>query len=281
MDNWNEVKEVLKQALEDGEIPIDGRKMGAKAVYDQYKDQDAFTNVQFDNTFKTHLGDLRKEIRAGTAAAAPTPAPKKKAQKKKEAPKIDWANSAAKVLLKKLFREGTIPVDYDDPELIWTTHCEGKPQFTGMSYDANFRSRLKAVKEDLCMKKSRAIADQEAYDNFRRNHPRPTHNARGEPIWDGSQAQALLKEDMADGLHVGKEPKQVWLSRPEFQEFLLDVFRDHIYQEQRLWKLENFLKAKADKQKKKQDKQQQAQIDHLQYVRAQEALHNRQDTTSS
>lgn len=288
-NNWNEVKKALQQALQDGEIPLDGRKMGAKAVYEKFQCHDAFANLQFDDTFKDQLVDLRKQERAAqsdptTRTAAPNQ--KKKPTKPKEAPPIDWAKTTAKQLLKKLFSEGIIPVDYTDPKLIWTSHCEGTPEFTGMVYDANFRNRLNAVKDDYSLRKRSAVADQKAYDNFRRNHPRATHNARGEPLWDGSQAQLLLKEDMQAGLHSNyKQPKEFWQSRPEFQVYPLAIFRDHMYQETRLWKLHNLLKAKADKQQTVRDKKQQAQMDHLMYVREQEELNNNknniQDTTTS
>ena len=37
---------------------------------------------------------------------------------------------------------------------------------------------------------------------------------------------------MKNDLHHKHEPKTLWLSRDEYQEFPLEVFRNHIYQEQ-------------------------------------------------
>ena len=182
-----------------------------------------------------------------------TTAPKK--PKLKEPP-IDWAQSAAKQFLKRSFRDGTIPLNYmtkdggPGPKHVWDNHCKDNPAFKHMLYSSLFQSRLAGVKNDHFAKDKRADLDQKAFDNFRKLHPRPMVDHNGIELWDGSEAQRLLKEDMANGKHKEGDPSDLWASKKEYQVYELQVFRDHIYQEQRLWKLQNFLVLEGKKKQK-------------------------------
>lgn len=177
-------------------------------------------------------------------------------EKKEKEPSIDWTNSAAKLFLKKAFKEELIPLKYmrkeggPGPRFIWDKFCAGTPAFNRMQYGSRFTSRLATVRNDHYAKASRSEIDQNAYDNFRQRHPRPTHDHKGLPLWDGSDAQRLLKEDMANGLHEKGDPIDLWVERAEYQVYDLQVFRDHIYQEQKLWKLHNWLQLEEEKKKK-------------------------------
>jgi hypothetical protein len=54
--------------------------------------------------------------------------------------------------------------------------------------------------------------------------------------WNRSAAQRLLKqEDIEDGEHNGQTPAQLHMTRAAYQDFGLDKFRGHIYQEVRSW----------------------------------------------
>lgn len=192
---------------------------------------------------------------------------KAEAEKKKLAEKMkkfDWGNSAAKKYLHKQFRDGAISTNYsrDDggpgPRAVWDTHCKGHPAFKGMIYNDTFASRLRLVKQDAIKKKKRAEVDHQNYDNFRKHFPIPSTNIRGEPRWQGSEAERLLKEDIEYILMLDDEtekkkmlePKVFHKSRPQFLEYSLDVFRDHIYQEQRLRKFLNYIKLDSTKPSK-------------------------------
>lgn len=173
---------------------------------------------------------------------------------------VAWRDHPAKLYLKKCFINGTIPMDYQakkggpGPRSIWDQHCKNNPLFANMSYGQTFNSRLLGVRNDNAKKMSRKEDDQKAYDNYRASHPRPTHDHNGVPLWDGSPAQKLLKEMMARGEHVGKAPKELWEGKEVFKVYTLDVFRDHIYQEKRLWKMHNYLEVEAKKKKEKRKK---------------------------
>ena len=78
-----------------------------------------------------------------------------------------------------------------------------------------------------------------------------------EDMWDGSPAQKHLKNDIENEACNGYKPKQLWLSRPEYQTFTLkqfrDQFRDHIKQEKRAKVESNYWLVK--KRKKQRDDQ--------------------------
>ena len=183
-------------------------------------------------------------------AAAPAPAAKGAGEKttKKgatgEKKEPDWRKHPAKQHLKKLFKDKIVSVEYSSkggPRKVWDDHCKDHPAFSKMKYNETFTRRLRDVKDDFRSKLGRAEDDKKAYENFRKLHPVATHNHRGEPRWEGSRAQELLREDMDDGIHDHLLPAVFRAQRPEYQDFQLDTFRDHIYQEQRLRKYHNWL----------------------------------------
>ena len=114
-------------------------------------------------------------------------------------------------------------------------------QPAAMEMDNAFSRRLAAVRDDYVKKVARRNKDHEAYLIAKRNHPTPELNSRGEPQWNGSDAQKLLKELVASGGHTGVKPQQLWEQRQEYQVYSLQTFRDHIYQEERLLKFNNYL----------------------------------------
>ena len=61
--------------------------------------------------------------------------------------------------------------------------------------------------------------------------PRNATTSRGLPFWNNHSASELLKNDEASGDAAGMKPKQLRMSRKEYREFPLPVFRKYIYQE--------------------------------------------------
>lgn len=251
MADWrtSAAKKLLQKALRNGDIPTDTKVMGPKAVYEKYKDHPEFDGIDYDNTFTRRLRDLRKqEIHVDDEKDVA----------------VDWKNSAAKQFIKELFKSKTIPLDYSatiGAKQVWDLHCKNDPAFVGMNYNDTFKRRLKSVCDDHARKDERADKDLEAYLNYQKLHPRPTHNARGEPQWDGSKAQEWLKHDVTAGTHLEYEnkPSQLRLTRPEYQLFGVDTFRAHLHQELRLRKYYNYRDkkrndddAKVQKELKKQ-----------------------------
>jgi hypothetical protein len=128
---------------------------------------------------------------------------------------------------------------------VWDNHCADNPAFSDLKYDSNFTRRLKSVETYYVKKHKRQLDDQIAYDLFRANNP-----IKWEGRWAGSDAQKQFKKDLADGKHKEfKGPKEFRASNPMCEEFGLKKFRDHIYQENRLVKFNNYVEVLKSKKK--------------------------------
>ena len=222
---------LLAKALKVGDIPIDGKELGPKKVYEKYKDTDAFNAMEYNATFTRRLRGLRKS-----------------AESSAEDKKIDWKRHPAKVFLYKSFKDQVIPVGYSDtigPKGVWDNHCANHPAFSDLKYDSDFTRRLKSVETYYVKKHKRQLDDQIAYDLFRTNNP-----IKWEGRWAGSDAQKDFKDDMAAGKNKEyKTPKEFHESNPKFKEFGLTKFRNHIYQENRLVKFNNYVADLVAKKK--------------------------------
>ena len=167
---------------------------------------------------------------------------------------VAWANHPARELLKNAFLNDEIPLDYHkQPRTIFDKYKDCSA-FQGMTYDGTFQRRLRALRDQIKHKVDRVAIDQQAYDVFRKNNPKRQYNDAGQIRWEGSEAEYYLKEDMKANKHVGMQPQAFRETRPEYMMFSKKVFQKHIHQEKRLWKLENYLQAKAEGKKKRAKK---------------------------
>lgn len=158
---------------------------------------------------------------------------------------VAWEKHPAREVLKQGFISGEIPLSYNKPvgpgpRAIHEMYKD-LDAFKGMPYSSAFARRLRGLRDIMRAKVTRKDQDQEAFDIFRQNHPKQTHNLLGEPRWEGSDAELSLKQDVEANRHVGVSPSVLHLSRPEYQVFTLKKFRGHINQEVRLRKLHNYL----------------------------------------
>jgi hypothetical protein len=153
-----------------------------------------------------------------------------------------WKKSKTKALLVEDILSGAIP-----NTMHWKDVLVLRPE-----YDASLRrlfaSRLKTLRDQINRSKMSADVEEAALAHDRALFPAPTHNYRGEPRWDESQTQFLLKQDVANLVHATLSPKDFRMTRPEYQLYPLKVFREHIYQEVRFVK---FCKWRNDTKKKK------------------------------
>lgn len=156
--------------------------------------------------------------------------------KKKEPAK--WRDSDAQLLLRQLIKSGEIPSDSKQkgPKAVWKDSCFPRPEFEGFLYE-KFAPRLRAARERHITKSSNASTESIALARDRMLFPAPTHNHRGEPRWEGSDAERLLKVDINKKRHETMTPLELYRKRAEYYDnYKLRVFRDHIYQEVRLRK---------------------------------------------
>lgn len=162
-----------------------------------------------------------------------------------------WCEQGAQDELDKLLRDGTIPIDRTlmGPKVAY----EMSEVFKLFEY-AYFRNKLNDLRNKYKERRNWAQEDDAALASDMLVYDRPTHNARGEPLWDGSAAQPLLKLDLPRYLKKKKKgskikPRDLYRSRPEYKVFKLKTFRKHVYQEIKLGKFHNYLKAKAEAKK--------------------------------
>ena len=115
----------------------------------------------------------------------------------------------------------------------------------GMALDDTFRTRLRTLKLHVAGGKTRAEKDAKAFELFRKYHPRAATDRRGDPFWDGSEAQQLLNLDIDNNKHKEMTPLQLYQSREEYRQWKLEVFRGHIHQEKDTRKYLHTLKLRA------------------------------------
>ena len=150
-----------------------------------------------------------------------------------------WRNSEAQKLLRQLLVSGEIPSSAKSsvgPSEIWNTFCLPRQEFAGFLVE-KFPQRLRALQKQHVEKGGRAKDEHAALLHDKLYFPAPSHNNRGEPRWHGSEAERLLKVDVAAKKHESMAPQQLHETRKEYQDYALVVFRKHIHQEVRLRKL--------------------------------------------
>ena len=173
----------------------------------------------------------------------------------------EWEYSAAKRLLLGDLRSGAIPLDSESmsPQVAYMQrpeYVESDPEYK------RWASRLRSLREHVRDRNDRAASDSAALAHDRRIHPKPAFNHRGEPRWEGSDAERYLCQDMDAGKHENMTPMELHASRKEYRDdYPLGVFRQHIYQEKRRRKFAYYLKVKQqkkiDEKKKEREKKEQ------------------------
>lgn len=97
---------------------------------------------------------------------------------------------------------------------------------------AKLPGRVRGLRKQISTDQGLSATDEAALDHDRKLFPIPEFNYRGEPRWEGSSAQRLLKEDIKKGAHLTMTPEEFYYSRPEYtNSYGLTIIRQHIYQE--------------------------------------------------
>lgn len=161
---------------------------------------------------------------------------------KQTQPPTAW--EIAKPILQKYYLDGTI-TDAMKPRVVW----EMQPEFVDVKYE-NFRNNFARMKKTIKDQKYRAEIDEAGYLNDISLYPLAKDT---DGYWDGSEAQKLLKQDIGMKRHEQMKPEYLWLSRPQYQQFLLKKFRDHIHQELRSERETNYWIVKKKKKQKAEE----------------------------
>jgi hypothetical protein len=155
---------------------------------------------------------------------------------KTKARKWKWQYSTAKEALRKAILAGTVTdnMSLDDIFMSFPEVAEtDRKKFSG---------RLRGLRQQITASNTAVASDEAAHAHDRALRPAPSHNYRGEPRWEGSEAQRLLKEDVASGKHRAMKPTLFYNSRVEYtQHYTLKTIREHIYQEEKYVKYCKYL----------------------------------------
>jgi len=146
-----------------------------------------------------------------------------------------WHKSEGKKLLVRDLRAGTIHDAMD-----WVEVFQYRPEFNvGVSYAEAlrlFKGRLRSARAGVSKQRTRAETELALLQQDRVIHPAPAFNHRGEPRWEGSIVQQLLKQDVKDKVQEMLMHNEFYLSRPEYQTLPKSIMVGHIEQEIRLIK---------------------------------------------
>jgi hypothetical protein len=148
----------------------------------------------------------------------------------KKKTEMSWKDSDAKRLLVQDLMSGEIPLDPNEMEPA-TVYLQ-RPEFADFRYE-RFRDRLRFLRAQIHASKHHASSDSAKLAHDRQIYPKKSNNHRGEPRWEGSDAEQLLKRDMDEGKNTSVTPLEFYQSRNEYKNYPLTVFRKHIDQEER------------------------------------------------
>ena len=173
-------------------------------------------------------------------------------EEEEEEDRGEWKDSAAKDYLYSLIVENKISPNLK-PKQVYEQFCQNHPTFKNFQDYKNFASRLGRLREKHATRNDRAEVDDACLAHDRTIFPEPTIDTSGNAMWQKSTAQQLLRQDITDGKHKTMKPKELYETREEYYEnYNLDFFRERIYQEQRRFKHQAYLKDKADAKAQKE-----------------------------
>ena len=137
-----------------------------------------------------------------------------------------WQKSKARLLLVELFGDDKSNVHSMSDEEVYNSH----PWFQNYSYK-KFEKYLSVIKEAAENLRDVVSNDEQEILAELAAFPRGDVTIHGYPFWDTHDASALLEVDVREGDEM--MPKELWESRAQYQDFPLEVFRNHIYQAKR------------------------------------------------
>ena len=122
------------------------------------------------------------------------------------------------------------------------------PAFKDVVFD-QFKDRLAGHRKQAAKEQFRALQEEQYWIHDRELYPRQPKNERGELVFDMTPAKMLLRDDIRNKLHLKKykTSRSLQKSRPEYQLFKPEKFKDRLYQEIRYQKYIHYLDVKRKK----------------------------------
>jgi hypothetical protein len=179
--------------------------------------------------------------------------PKSKKRKPTNPVNIVWITSEARKVILADLTDGHLSLDetvVSEEKAFQVYKAYRSEAFADVGFD-QFKLRLIDHRKQVKKLHEASQWNEAAFQHDRLLiKPQGTHNQRGEPIFDRSPAQKLLRQDVKDRKNEEMSPMDLWHSRPEYMVFTLSIFRQRIYQELRLQKYWNYLEDKRKKKEK-------------------------------
>lgn len=98
----------------------------------------------------------------------------------------------------------------------------------------SFMDNYSRLKKSIASRASAVAYDKGAFSRDSEAFPRNEFTDRGYRRWDGHTAQKQLENDVKHGIFQGIAPQEIHRRQDRlYHEFPLEVFRKHIYQEER------------------------------------------------
>lgn len=229
-------RKLLYFDFKEGNIPLDANEMGPAEIHCKCSETTEFEGIECDDAFIQRLKSLRSHIM-------------------KEEPLLKWneQHPARQLMFDEIAAE-RIPLDGElmGTAEVWSNYAAtAEFKMRGMKCGDTFKRRLAALRKLIKRDKNRSAHDKLEVAKAIKNHPPPSHNHRGEPQWNGSEAQQLLKDAIEEGKHLLEKPEQLRLAKPQFQAFGKDTFRWKIQQELKTKKCLHALKHDAEQKLRK------------------------------
>ena len=233
--NWRKspAREIILQDLLPGGRLHGRDNVRPNVIWDEYKDRPEFDNVPYKQ-FRERLAGHRKQVRAKLTSAA-----------NKKPKKINWMGSAARqILLDDLQPPHGILVGKDDvPAVHLWKFYKTQPGFEKVPYK-QFCVRLRDHRNQMSGNYLLSCREEEFLGRDRKLYPRQTVNNRGEIVFDLHPARDLLRQDVANKLHLTMKPSELRRTRPEYKVFKKKIFKHRVYQTIRREKFINYLEHK-------------------------------------
>jgi hypothetical protein len=141
-----------------------------------------------------------------------------------------WKDSEAKQRLREDILQGMVTEEMDARQVF-----EMREEYQDYNFN-NFKTNLKNLRTSiLCLQESAQIAHvaHQNYTKLLTNNTNCVANSRRYPKWNDSEAAHFLALDVDARLYETLKPEALWMSRLEYQNYPLKVFRDHLHGEQR------------------------------------------------
>jgi hypothetical protein len=121
-------------------------------------------------------------------------------------------------------------------------------QYNSKLFNSNLMRLVETVRED----QGRGQWDQDALNKEKLKYPINTILIQGYPRWNISSAKKLLEEDLKAKKHVGVLPRDLRVTRQDYIDFPLRIFRHRLYAEVRKQTGDAFWVHKRNKKMMKQ-----------------------------